>query len=278
MRKFVVHCSLWAAAGSTLAGGLVVAASSAQACPCPVSPGSSILPSSNSRTVPANTLAWVIRERGCGRPTLADAKGVAVPTTRRTFEPDVVMLDPANDLELGGTYSVLCGRRVLGKFIVSRPADTSRPDAPRVKVGEHLENRSGCGPFGTVELEVDGTATDQVLILDVNGEARFDGGRLEGSVVDVFSPTQLPHVGTSWACQADNWSFERRGDAPGVRLMALDLAGNASPWSEPEAASTGCGVAGGLGQGPGGGWPPLACFGLVALVALAARRCSRPYR
>ncbi len=258
------------AASGVLAAALTAAAT-APACPCPEAAAPSILPSRHSQAVPANTLAWVIRERGCTYPTLADAKGVKVPTTRRTFEPDVVMLDPVTDLDIGKTYSILCGRRVLGKFTVTGPPDNSPPDVPRVALGEHLENESICGPFGTVRLETGRAVADQLLILDVNGEARFDAARLEGKAVDVFSPTDLPHVGTSWACQTDNWSFERRGDAPGTRLMVVDLAGNASPWSEPKVASTSCAVPGGL---PGGvlAWAPLAFVGLVVLAHRRRRR------
>lgn len=232
---------------------------------------SSLLPSRDSQAVPVNTLVWIIRERGCTYSTLADARGATVPTTRRTFEPNVAVLDPLDDLVLGETYTVLCGRRPLGVFTVSLPADSSPPPTPLVTLGEHVEHETNCGPYGTVGLDVKGPVNDQVFILDVGDEARFDAARLSGSALDVFAPTDLPHVGTSWACQDENWSLERRGDASRTRLMAVDLAGNASPWSEPKAVSASCSVRRAIGEGA----PNAALFVCLGLLALALRRARR---
>jgi len=259
-----------------VAFGAVVAtlSASASACRCPERTLSSILPSAHSRDVPTNTHVWVTRERGCTHPTVVDERGTRVPAKRRTFEPDVVVVDPIADLILGETYSILCGRRVLGTFTVSSPADTVAPKTPIVRVGVHEQHESQCGPFGTVGLEVGGVATDRLLILDIAGEGTFDEKELSGTAVDVFSPTDLPHVGTSWACQDDNWSFERRGDASEVRLMAVDLAGNTSAWSSPKKASTACSVAGGVGLGDGRG-RGVALLGLLGAALALTRRRAR---
>lgn len=261
---------------------------SAHACDCAFEPW--VLPTSSTKGVPSNTRIWADGRyaESCTQPTLTSAAGVVVDLAvgrvarAGTRFAELLVLTPARELAVGETYTLdgctIHAAPSAMSFQVTAGPDTTPPGVPSLAIGDSTTGEaSSCGAteYWSATLRQDG----HLALLDVAGRASWDGATGTGAAVDVFTnptgaATSTPIRIGQTSC-ASNWSFDDDGDATGVRVASLDLAGNFSGWSEAhdlDAPGCGCAVPG-RAAGPGAAGAIALSIGVLA--AAARRRARR---
>ncbi|RYE94226.1 MAG: hypothetical protein EOO75_02510 [Myxococcales bacterium] len=263
----------WLATAFALALALAATLGAGDASACSCEPQAGLMqPNSQTTAVPSNTRVWLRKKSFCGEtPTLRAADGAAVAVTH-AFVNQALVLSPTAPLTPGTSYTVEgCTNVNDTTFTVTEGPDTTPPPAPSVTPGQtRRELADGtCGGVLYTELTVPLPAENTMLALDVAGRAQPDPVK----ALDLFFATDQPYVGYQ-LCQA-NWNPTRSGEATAVRLLAFDLAGNTSDWSQPhdvtsltEPGSSDCSVPRPAARPRDG----LALAGLLPALAWVARR------
>lgn len=224
-----------------LASGVAGLPSVVNACSPKCNPD--VLPDSETKDVPANTKIWVLGgampraivrgrfARTCGtksEPELQTEDGTLVPWTMERVTGGVAFT-PDTPLQIGRRYVIKleCPQENFGDvdFEVTAPADSTPPDTPRLSLGGFVDEADDCWKLTYRRVSVAGG--DALVQVDV---AFSDGNwGAAGGITDSLS--QLGHAG----CGRGYWTPELRSAA--VRIAAIDLAGNRSPWSEETVVS-----------------------------------------
>ncbi len=279
---------------SILALGL---SADAQACSCadesPVS-----VPAHDALGVPLNVRPMWLYETSApldeALVVREDTSGVAIASTTTWAESrgrqGYAFVTLSEPLDPETVYTVSDGT-VVHRFTTGSERDDTAPDTPGVTSQQTIASPETfeveCGVFQTsscgssVFAWVDVAAADEEVLYEVEVVPDTD----EGLVMTAFSLTDSIFAGEG-ACLS-NMSRLNHEDGGTLRMRAIDLAGNAGPWTDdwhftldwpqaPEctddqsAASEGCGCATGA-AGPGG----LALWLLVVLGAVRRRAIPR---
>ncbi len=251
-------------------GVVLVGPRKAAGCEC--SNAVTIKPNEDAANVPTNTKVWVDARWGCDEPALQDVSAQPVAVTQTTIGSDLRVLQPAEPLQSGATYTVKCEQSSYDtSFSVGGGSDETKPVLPTAMPGDLKESSLGdsCGDWAYIPMNV--SHDGDVLVLDIAGRTTLSPESLAGNVVDVFMG-EVWFVGSK-PCN-DNWSFDDDGEAVGVRFASFDLAGNFSGWSTPRDLSVGCSCVL-VGDRRGGERGALWLGAVVALAMASARRRLR---